>query len=83
MTKLEMLKLAVSGVVGIGTTKIVHGIISSNVEVETTVDKVTVTSASFVVGSMAADATKSHTDKMIDDLAANINKALNREDPNN
>lgn len=70
MTKLEIVKAVASTIVGIGTSKIVYGIIANNVETTNPVDKVTVVAGSFVVGSMAADATKKHTDKMIDEAAA-------------
>lgn len=68
MTKLEMLKLAVSSVVGVGTSKIVRSIVANNVELETPVDHVTVTAGSFVVGAMVADASKDYTDSKIDEI---------------
>ena len=61
-------KYVVSTVVGIGTTKIVRTIINNNIEPETTKDQITVTTASVVIGMMAADATKSYTDSMIDQV---------------
>lgn len=69
MTKLELLKTVVSTIVGIGTSKIVHGIISSNVETDSPVDQVTVFAGSMVIGSMVADATKTYTDAKIDEAA--------------
>jgi hypothetical protein len=69
MTKLELLKTITSTIVGIGTGKIVHGIISTNVDTESPVDKTTVFAASFVIGGMAAEATKQYTDRMIDEVA--------------
>lgn len=70
MTRLEIVKTVASTIVGIGTSKIVYGIVANNVEIKNPVDQVTVFAGSFVAGSMAADATKKHTDKMIDDAAA-------------
>ncbi|ADD80957.1 gp066 [Rhodococcus phage ReqiPepy6] len=69
MTKLEMLKLAVSSIVGVGTSKIVKSIIANNVELDTPVDQVTVTAGSFVIGAMVADASKDYTDAKIDEIA--------------
>ena len=69
MTKLELIKNITSTIVGIGTGKIVHGIISNNVDTETIVDKTTVFAGSFVIGGMAAEATKAYTDRMIDEVA--------------
>ncbi|ADD81064.1 gp066 [Rhodococcus phage ReqiPoco6] len=68
MTKLEMLKLAVSSIVGVGTSKIVRSIIANNVEIDSPVDQVTVTAGSFVVGAMVADASKDYTDAKIDEI---------------
>lgn len=77
MTKLEMIKAAVSGIVGIGTSKIAYTVIQNNVVPTTPVDKVTVVAATFVIGSMAVDATKKHTNQMIDEIADTINKLKN------
>lgn len=59
-------KYVVSTVVGIGTTKIVRTIINNNIEPETTKDQITVTTASVVIGMMAADASKEYTNAFID-----------------
>ena len=67
-TAVTAVKFAVSGIVGIGTTKIVRTIIDNNIEPETTKDKVTVGAASIVVGMAAADYTKSYTDTTIDEI---------------
>ena len=63
-----VVKYVASAIVGLGTTKIVRTIIDNNIEPETTKDQVTVGAASIVVGMMAADATKSYTDSMIDQV---------------
>lgn len=82
MTKLEMFKTAASAIVGVGTSKIVYAIIRNNVPTKTPVDKVTVAAGSFVIGGMAADATKKHTDKMIDELVDTYNKIKNQTNAN-
>lgn len=74
MTKLEMFKTAVSGIVGIGTSKIAHQIISNNVTAENTMDTITIAAGSMVIGQMIAEASKKHTDKTIDDIAINYVK---------
>lgn len=68
MNKIDVAKKIVSAVVGSGTTRIVYAIIQNNVSPEKIVDKVTVVSASLVIGAMAADATSSYTDTKIDAL---------------
>lgn len=78
MTKLEMFKTAVSGIVGIGTSKIAHQIISNNVTPENAIDKVTIAAGSIVIGQMVAEASKKHTDKTIDDIALNYVKLRNQ-----
>ena len=69
MDKLEITKKVAGFIVGTGTTKIVYAIIHNNIDPEKITDKVTVISASVVIGGMAKDATKSYTDAKIDELA--------------
>ena len=63
-----VVKFVVSGIVGIGTTKIARTIIDNNIEPETTKDQVTVGAASIVLGMMAAEATKEYTNASIDHI---------------
>lgn len=69
MNKLELAKLAVSAIVGAGTTKIVVAIIKNNTDPEKITEKVAIAAAGFVLGSMAADASKKYTDAKIDEAA--------------
>jgi hypothetical protein len=69
MTKLEITKLATKTIVGIGTGKIVHGIIATNVPSGGIVTKVTVIAAAIVVGMMASEKTEAFTDQKIDEAA--------------
>ena len=69
MLNLNTIKLVTSTIVGLGATKIVTTIIKNNVDPQTTVDIVTVTAGSFVIGGMVADASKQYTDKTIDQIA--------------
>jgi len=59
-------KKITSFVVGFGVSKIVAGIIESNVAVEKTHEKVAVASASYVLGFAISEHTSEFTDKQID-----------------
>lgn len=68
MTKLEAFKLAARIVVGAGTTTISNSIIRNNVAPTNLLQQVSTGVASIVIGSMAAEATRSHADTQIDAL---------------
>lgn len=70
MTKTKIAKKIVSVVIGIGTTKIVSGIISSTTDPESATDKVAVLASSWVLGAMAVEATRNYTDAKIDQTIA-------------
>lgn len=76
-TKLDVLKFAVSFVVGAGTSKITHAIISNNINPQTTYDAVTTAGGSLVIGMMAAEATRDYTDAKIDAAATWVNENVN------
>jgi len=84
MNKLDIAKKAVTIVVGMGTTKIVSGIIQNNTTPEKLADKVAILSASVVLGSMAADYTSQYTNAKIDQIAEwwneNVKKKLESSD---
>ena len=65
-------KLGVSTVVGIGTSRIVKAIITNNVARAdmSLIEETTVVASSYVLGAMAADATKKYTDAKVDAVAA-------------
>lgn len=69
MKKIDLVKKAVSFVVGTGVAHIVHSVISNNVDIEKTHHKVTVPVASVAIGMMAADVTCAYTDAKIDEIA--------------
>lgn len=75
MTKLEGFKLVARIVVGAGTTTVSNSIIRNNVEPSNVIEQISTAVASVVIGSMASEATKSHTDAKIDDLVAAWNNA--------
>jgi len=78
MKKIDIVKKAVSFVVGTGVAHIVHSIISNNVDIEKTHHKVTVPVASVAIGMMAADATCEYTDAKIDEIAAAIDAVFSK-----
>lgn len=69
--KLGVAKFIVSGVVGIGTGKIVSSIIKSHVTPTTLVDKVTIAAASWVIGGIATERAKAYVDDTIDYVVQN------------
>jgi len=69
MEKIKLVKLVTSAVVGAGTSKIVAAFIKNNTSPEKLLDKVTITSAAFVLGAVAAEHSKMYTDTKIDELA--------------
>lgn len=73
---LSAAKWVVSGVVGIGTGKIVGGIVKNHVAIETQIDKVTITAASWVISAMAVKATKNHTNELIDEVVGGVTEAV-------
>lgn len=76
--KIEFIKKAVTVVVGMGTTKIVAGIIQNNTNPEKVTDKVTILTASLVLGGMAADAASKYTNVKIDQMAEWWDKNITR-----
>jgi large-conductance mechanosensitive channel len=78
MNKLAIAKMAVSAIVGAGTTKIVTAIVKNNIQPDKLIDKVTVVSGAFVLGSMAADASKKYTDAKIDEAVNWFNETFPR-----
>ena len=75
---LSVVKFAVSGVVGIGTGKIVHSVIRNHVTPETLVDKVSIISAGWVIAAMATKATKEHSDEIISDTYDSVVKIVDQ-----
>lgn len=78
MNSIKLVKTATSFIVGAGTTKIVSSIIQNNVSPDNVADKVAVTGAAFVIGSMAADATRKYTDSMIDEAVTAYKNAVKK-----
>lgn len=69
MTKLDIVKAVATFIVGAGTTKITRDIIANNTNADTLAEKVAVTSAAVVIGTMASEKTKAYTDSKIDEIA--------------
>lgn len=80
MNGIAIAKAAARTIVGMGTSKVVSGIIKTNVPRETPVDTVTVVAASIVIGSMVQEATSKYTDKMIDDIVRTMREMKSQND---
>ena len=80
MNALEITKFAASTIVGVGTSKIVHSIIKNNTNAQTLLDTISLVAASYVIGSMAADATKKYLDEKIDDAVAWYHSIKEKQD---
>lgn len=74
--KIELVKFVASGIVGMGTGKIVGKIIKNNVTPETMLEKITVTAAAWVIAGMATKATKKVADEMVDEVAKTVDDAI-------
>jgi hypothetical protein len=82
MDKIALFKKAVTTIVGIGTTKIIKGIIENNVDTTTAVEKTTVTAASVAIGYAISEETSEYTDRKIDEAVALWKKHItNRNKP--
>jgi hypothetical protein len=68
MNKIATVKLIARVVVGAGTTTVTKSIIDNNVAPGNMFHRISVAAASVVIGSMASEATKSHTDARIDQV---------------
>ena len=78
MNKLTAAKLVARIIVGSGTTTISNSIIKNNVDPANAIEKISVAVASVVVGSMASEAAKSHTDAKIDAVVAAWNTSKSK-----
>lgn len=81
MNKIDAFKLAARIVVGAGTTTITNSIIRNNVTPSNPIEQISTAVASVVIGSMAADATKSHTSARIDAVVEAWNARKSEADP--
>lgn len=80
MTKREIVKLVARIVVGAGTTTVTGSIIKNNVAPQNLLQQISVGAASVVIGSMASEATKAHTDAKIDEIAEAFASLKNKSD---
>lgn len=80
MNKITAFKLVTRLVVGAGTTTISNSIIRNNVTPSNPLETVTVTAASFVIGSMVSAAAKNHTDTQIDGVVEAWNSFKHSDD---
>ena len=75
ISKAAVAKHIVAAVVGLGTSRIVSGIIKNNVTPEKRVDKALIFIASYVLGSMIVDMATNYTNKKIDGIIEQWEKA--------
>lgn len=69
MTKLGIAKLVINVAAGVGVSKVTNDIITNNVTVDSTEDRIKVAIGSFVLASMVADAASDHVNAAIDSIA--------------
>lgn len=70
-SKRDIAKMVTSLVVGAGVSKIVAGVIQNNTAPAGVRDKVTILAGAFVLGGIAADASRNYTNRQID-LVCNL-----------
>lgn len=73
---LTAVKFAVSGLVGLGTGKIVSGIVKDHVKPETLIDKVSIAAATWTLSGIVTSASKKYTGEMIDEIYNGVNEAV-------
>jgi hypothetical protein len=77
--KLGIVKMVATGIVGIGTGKIIGQIIKNNTAApETLIDRVTMTAAAWVISSVVTAVTKKHADEMIDEFVNGVTKTVDK-----
>jgi hypothetical protein len=79
MNKITVVKLVARTIVGAGTTTVSNSIIRNNVQPSNLVEQISTAVAAVVIGSMASEATKSHTDAKIDAVVEAWNQSKSKE----
>lgn len=69
MTKLGIAKLVINVAAGMGVAKVTNDIISNNVNVESTEDKIKVALGSLVIGSMVGEMASDHINAKVDAIS--------------
>lgn len=77
-SKLAVAKFVASGVVALGTSKIVKSVIAAHVKPETLLDKVTVTAAAWVISGIATTRTQAYTDETVEKTVENVTNVINK-----
>lgn len=67
MNKLEIAKLAVSTIAGVGVSRIAGGIIQNQIVPKNSLDKAVITTGRVVIGMMISDATKKFVDSQVEE----------------
>lgn len=76
--KIKIVKFVATGIVGMGTGKIVGRIIKNNITPETLIEKVTVTAAAWVISAVITKATKGFVDEQIDDAVETVSTIVEK-----
>lgn len=79
MNKITAIKFGARLIVGLGTTTISNSIIRNNVTPSNPLEQISTVVASFVIGSMASEATRAHTEEQIDKFVAAVRKNKSTE----
>lgn len=82
MQILEMVKTVTTFAVGAGSAKIIASVIANNVTPKTMIDRITMSSASVVMGMMVGDLTKTYTSNKIDEIASVISQVKSQVEEN-
>jgi hypothetical protein len=79
MQKIRAFKFVARLVVASGTTTVTNSIIRNNVAPANLPQQISVGVAALVIGSMASEATRAHTDRQIDGLVEAWNSARSED----
>jgi hypothetical protein len=81
--KVGLVKLGLKILGGLGTSKIINGIVQNNVITETTAQKASVWVAKFAIVNIVANAVEVHTDHAVDesiDIYHKVRQAIQEKD---
>jgi len=70
MDKLTVAKRIISAAVGFSVSKIVYSVVENNVSASSAVDRAAIAAGTYVLGAIAADASRNYTDAKIDEIVA-------------
>jgi len=80
---LTVAKLATQAVAGYGASKIVTDIIRNNIAITTPIQRIVMGSGAFVLGSVVFEQSVNHIDRMIAEVASQIEEIKQKKEENN